>query len=124
MVHEEYAANYEQAAVSEDEEMSVEASPLKVSCTLSRSFIPLSNLFNLIQGNEGVSLFANFSVGASSATTLGELDEYLSRPVENTVDPLKWWNDKRRVYLNLLSMALDYLSIPCKHPHLLEPPLY
>jgi hAT family C-terminal dimerisation region len=59
-------------------------------------------------------LFANFSVGASRSTILSEVDEYLSRPVENTPDPLKWWTDKRRVYPNLSMMALDYLSIPRK----------
>ena len=93
MVREEYAANYEQAAASE--EVSFEASPV-----------------------QGVSLFANFSVGTLAATKLSELDEYLNRPVENTVDPLKWWNDNHRVYPNLSSMALDYLSIPRKHPTL------
>jgi hypothetical protein len=59
-------------------------------------------------------MFANISVGTSGATTLSEVDEYLNRPVENILDPLKWWADNRRVYPNLSSMALDYLSIPRK----------
>jgi hypothetical protein len=64
--------------------------------------------------NKGVSIFANISVGTSAATTLSEIDEYMNRPVENIVDPLKWWTDNRQVYPNLSSMALDYLSVPRK----------
>jgi hypothetical protein len=67
-----------------------------------------------IQGNVGVSLFANFSVGVAAATTISEVDSYLSRPVENILDPLKWWTENQRNYPNLSSMALDYLSIPRK----------
>ena len=85
------------------------------------AFLHYPNSFFLTQGNEGVSLFANFSVGSSAATTLSEIDEYLTRPVESVGDPLKWWNDKRRVYPNLSSMALDYLSIPRKHLSIVEP---
>ncbi len=70
--------------------------------------------FNLIQGNVGVSLFANFSVGVTTATTVSEVDNYLSHPVKNILDPLKWWIDNQRNYPNLSSMALDYLSIPRK----------
>ncbi len=59
-------------------------------------------------------LFTNFSIGASAAsavTTLSEVDDYLNRPVEYILDPLKWWIDNRRVYPNLSFMALDYLCI-------------
>jgi hypothetical protein len=62
-------------------------------------------------------MFANISVGISAASILSEVDEYLNHPVENTLDPLKWWTDNRRVYPNLSSMALDYLSIPRKLFH-------
>jgi hAT family C-terminal dimerisation region len=67
-----------------------------------------------IQENMGVSLFSNFSIGVTAATTISEVDNYLSRPVENILDPLKWWTDNQRNYPNLSSMALDYLSIPRK----------
>jgi hypothetical protein len=109
MVCEEYAANYEKAAVSED--MSIPTSTVQVCGMISCAF---SNSFKLIQGNEGVSLFANFAVGTSAAATVSEVDEYLNRPVESVLDPLKWWMDNRRVYPNLSSMALDYLCIPRK----------
>jgi hypothetical protein len=109
LVREEYAASYEK--VVESEGSSPESSPLQVCSKLLCLF---NDLFTFIQGNEGVSLFANFSVGLSTATSLNEVDEYLNRAVENVPDPLKWWNDNRRVYPNLSSMALDYLSIPHK----------
>ena len=84
MVPEEYTMTYEKAAVSE--ETSDQTSPIQVcamaSCT---SF----NSFNLIQGNEGVSIFANISVGTSAATTLSEVNEYLNHPVKNILDLLK-----------------------------------
>ena len=60
-------------------------------------------------------LFANFSIGALAATTLSEVDEYLNCPVNNILNPLEWWTDNYRVYPNLSSMALDYLSIPHKY---------
>src|ERR1700733_2362868 len=61
-----------------------------------------------------LTLFSNFSIGVATATTISEVDNYLSRPVENILDPLKWWTDNQRNYPNLSSMALDYLSIPRK----------
>ena len=60
-------------------------------------------------------LFTNFSIGALATTTLSEVNEYLNHPVENILDPLKWWTDNCRAYPNLSSMALDYLSIPHKY---------
>ena len=39
---------------------------------------------------------------------------YLSHPVKNVKDPLKWWFDNRQTYPNLSRMAEDYLSIPGK----------
>lgn len=108
-MREEYAASYEKAAAPE--EISVEASPAQVRGMLFRPILT-TNSFALIQG--GVSLFANFSVGPSAVPTVSEVDDYLSRPVEYISDPLKWWIDNRRVYPNLSSMALDYLSIPRK----------
>ena len=50
----------------------------------------------------------------NTATTLGKVNEYLNHPVKNVLNPLKWWTDNHQVYPNLSSMALDYLSIPCK----------
>jgi hypothetical protein len=69
---------------------------------------------NPFKANEGVSIFANISIHTLAAASLSEIDEYLNRPVENILDPLKWWTDNRRVYPNLSSMALDYLSVPRK----------
>lgn len=60
----------------------------------------------------GVLSFANISVGTATTRQQNEIDEYLHLPVENVLDPLKWWYDHRRVYPNLSQMAIDYLSIP------------
>jgi hypothetical protein len=43
---------------------------------------------------------------------VSEIDDYLSLPVENVIEPLKWWVDKCHIYPNLSQMACDYLSIP------------
>jgi hAT family C-terminal dimerisation region len=54
--------------------------------------------------------FASF--GNLSVTTCphaSEIQEYLSHPVENMQDPLKWWTANKNVYPNLHRMALDYL---------------
>lgn len=51
-------------------------------------------------------------LGVPICPRVSELQEYLSRPVEQTQDPLKWWTNNRHVYPNLHRMALDYLSIP------------
>ena len=59
--------------------------------------------------------FASF--GILSVTTCpreSEIQEYLSHPVENVKDPLKWWRDTKHIYPNLHQMALDYASIPGK----------
>ncbi|KAF5382000.1 hypothetical protein D9615_004201 [Tricholomella constricta] len=49
---------------------------------------------------------------SKSQAPLDELAAYLSTPVENVVDALKWWVSKRGIWPNLSTMALDYLSIP------------
>jgi len=41
-----------------------------------------------------------------------ELDKYLSQAIERVKDLIAWWWDHRTVYLRLLAMALNYLSIP------------
>ena len=84
MVHEEYAANYKKAAASED--MSILTSTVQVCGIISCAF---SNSFKLIQGNESVSLFANFAVGTSAVATVSEVDKYLNCPVKSVLDPLK-----------------------------------
>lgn len=58
----------------------------------------------------GFTSFGNLSVTNRRRTS--EIQEYLSFPVENVIDPLKWWTDNKYVYPNLHCMALDYLSIP------------
>ena len=60
----------------------------------------------------GFASFGNLSVTNRRRTS--EIQEYLSLPVENVIDPLKWWTDNKFVYPNLHRMALDYLSIPGK----------
>jgi hypothetical protein len=62
--------------------------------------------------NNGFASFGNLSV--TTCARVSEIQEYLSHPVENVQDPLKWWTDNKYVYPNLHRMALDYLSIPGK----------
>ena len=64
--------------------------------------------------NKGVGSFANISVGTSPVPQLNEIDDYLHLPVENVTDPLLWWFNNRRIYLHLLHMTRDYLSVPHK----------
>jgi hypothetical protein len=59
--------------------------------------------------------FASFGIlSVATCPRASEIQEYLSLPVENVKDPLKWWTDNKNVYPNLHRMALDYLSIPGK----------
>ena len=70
---------------------------------------------NLNIGNNGFASFGNLSV--TTCPCASKIQEYLSHPVENVQDPLKWWTANKYVYPNLHRMALDYLSIPGKsHP--------
>jgi hypothetical protein len=62
--------------------------------------------------------FASF--GDLSVTTVpheSEIQAYLTLPVENVKDPLKWWRANKHIYLNLHRMAQDYISIPGKSSH-------
>ena len=59
----------------------------------------------------------NFRALDEAATTLlrdlaAKLASFVSLPVKNVKDPLKWWYDNHFVYPSLHRMALDYLSIP------------
>jgi hypothetical protein len=47
-----------------------------------------------------------------SATLSDKLEHYLSSPVEDAPNPLKWWKSCEKQYPCLSRMALDYLSIP------------
>ena len=60
--------------------------------------------------NKGYTSFSNLSV--TTQLHQNEVQVYLSLPVENVKDLLKWWYDNRFVYPSLHRMALDYLSIP------------
>lgn len=60
--------------------------------------------------------FDFFDIPMDGIQDLNELDEYLSQPIENVCDPITWWWEHRHVYPRLSAMALDYLSIPGKHP--------
>jgi hypothetical protein len=60
--------------------------------------------------------FGNLSI--TSCPCASEIQEYLSLPIKNVKDLLKWWIDNKHIYLNLHHMALDYLSIHGKSSHL------
>jgi hypothetical protein len=74
MVREEYIGSYENGGA-----MAKAAEP---SNTLSKASI-----------SGGMAEFANISIDPKTAPKLSEIDEYLCLPVENVVDPLKWWYD-------------------------------
>jgi hypothetical protein len=57
--------------------------------------------------------FGNLSVKPLDGN-MSELDVYLSQPVEDVVDPLKWWVIHTHTFPTLSQMAFDYLSIPGK----------
>ena len=49
----------------------------------------------------------------ATSTQIDELNQYLYSAVEQAeVDPLKWWEDYKKIYPNLAQMAKDYLAIP------------
>jgi hypothetical protein len=62
--------------------------------------------------------YMNISVARTGSSCIrhNELDKYLQLLVENVKDPLKWWVNNHKVYPNLSQMALDYLSLPSRHP--------
>ena len=41
-----------------------------------------------------------------------ELDDFLSQPLKKVQDPILWWWEHHVMFPTLLTMALDYLSIP------------
>ena len=86
-MRDEDSTNYEKAAVFE---MSVQSSPVLICNTTLCTY---SNLFNLIKGNDGISIFTNISVGTSTTAILSKVDKYLNYPVNNILNPLKWWSD-------------------------------
>ena len=65
-----------------------------------------------VDNNNGFASFGNLSV--TTCPCESEIQEYLSLPVENIKNPLKWWEDNKHIYPNLHHMALDYISIPGK----------
>jgi len=60
--------------------------------------------------DSGFASFGNLSV--TTCPRESEIQEYLSLPVENVKNPLKWWEDNKHIYPSLHRMALDYISIP------------
>lgn len=50
-----------------------------------------------------------------AAAVVDELCLYLSSPPEHVEDPIRWWYEKRLLYLWPHRMALDYLCIPSKN---------
>jgi hypothetical protein len=72
--------------------------------------------YEFLQTHEnGVASFGNISVDLKTLPKTSKINDYLCLPVENVVDPLKWWVNNRCLYPNLSHMALDYLSIPGMH---------
>jgi len=67
---------------------------------------------NNLNTDDGFASFGNLSV--TTCPRASEIQEYLSLPVKNVKDPLKWWTDNKYMYPNLHRMALNYLSIPGK----------
>ena len=65
--------------------------------------------------NSGFALFGNLSV--TTVLRKSEIQAYLTLPVENVKDPLKWWRANKHIYPNLHRMAQDYISIPGKSSH-------
>ncbi|KAF4612579.1 hypothetical protein D9613_012726 [Agrocybe pediades] len=68
--------------------------------TLSRH---ATNIFNDLP--ECAPLTATAAIG-------DELKNYLNSKIEDALDPLKWWHQRRGEYPRLSRMALNYLSIP------------
>jgi hypothetical protein len=65
--------------------------------------------------NNDYAWFGNLSI-KPVGSNMSELDVYLSQPVENVTDPLKWWVTHSHTFLTLSQMAFDYLSIPGESP--------
>nr|GAT44897.1 predicted protein [Mycena chlorophos] len=48
-----------------------------------------------------------------TAAALGdEIDRYLSSPIEDVADAIRWWIERKALYPRLSRMAIDYLLIP------------
>ena len=60
--------------------------------------------------DSGYALFGNLFV--TTCPRESEIQEYLSLPVENVKNPLKWWENNKHIYPSLHRIALDYISIP------------
>ena len=52
------------------------------------------------------------AIAPTSSQTLDELQRYLAMDVEDVMDALKWWHERRASFPCLSRMARDYLSIP------------
>jgi len=81
---------------------------------ISIHFASLDNIFNFIQTESGDNqdVIDFFDIPMDGIQERDELDEYLSQAIEKVRDPIAWWWNHRKVYPWLLTMALDYLSIP------------
>ena len=56
--------------------------------------------------------FASFSdLSVTTAPCMSEIQEYLSHPVENIKDLLKWWVDNKTVYPRLHQVSQVYIAI-------------
>lgn len=56
---------------------------------------------------------ASATISTPTSEAIVELDKYLNEPLlDRKSDPLKWWNDRRRIYPNLFELMLFRLCVP------------
>ena len=77
-------------------------------------FVPPTKILNSTQTESGDNrdVIDFFDIPMDGIQETDELDEYLSQAIEKVRDPIVWWWDHQKVYLQLSAMALDYLNIP------------
>uniref|UniRef100_A0A2S2Q5B5 Zinc finger BED domain-containing protein 1 n=1 Tax=Sipha flava TaxID=143950 RepID=A0A2S2Q5B5_9HEMI len=73
------------------------------------------------RGNETFEIWQQFDSQVSTSTSVNtptseaivELDRYLNEPIlDRKLDPLKWWNDRKKIYPNLFDLMLLRLCVP------------
>jgi len=112
LVRDEYKNNYEGKKEYSDAESTKCDKPIVRDSSCQLCAIVIDGHGMQIPFDSDFSNFVNYSVNEKSTADDSELDSYLKLPVESVEDPLKWWNDHRKIYPNLSRMVLDYLSIP------------
>lgn len=68
-----------------------------------------------MQDDNSTNIFDHLpALAPNPATSINELDAYLTANIENVTDAITWWHGHHKTYLWLSRMALDYLTIPGK----------